>query len=96
MIAADVVAAHGVQGGRRLVEDHQGRVAEERRREAEPLLHPLGEAAGPVAVPSGQTDQRQHPVHLGATAGGRQAREARVQVQHLPGGQPGLVAKQLR
>ena len=93
---ADVVAAHGVQRGRGLVEDHQRRVAEERRREPQALLHPLGEAAGPVAVPPGQPDQRQHPVHLGAAARGRQAREARVQVQHLAGGQPGLVAEQLR
>ena len=61
---ADVVAADGVEGRRRLVEDDERRVAEERRREAEALLHALREAAGPVVGPVGEADDAEDALDL--------------------------------
>ena len=92
---ADVVAADRVERGRGLVEDHERRVAHERRREPEPLLHPLGEAAGPVAGAVGEPGEPEDAVDLGLAALGGQPAELRVQRQHLVRGQPGLVAEQL-
>ena len=59
----------------------------------EPLLHALGEAADPVAGAVGQADQGQA---LAPLAGRHvDAGQPDVQVEHLGGGQPRLVAEQL-
>ena len=46
----------------RLVEDQQARVAEQRRRDPEPLAHAVGVAADPVAGTVGQVDVVEHLV----------------------------------
>ena len=91
-----VVAADRVERGRGLVEDHERRVAHERRREPEPLLHALREAASAVAGAVGEPGEPEDALDLrpdgpwhGSPA------ELRVQRQHLVRGQPGLVAEQL-
>ena len=79
---ADVVAADGVERGRRLVEDHERRVAEERGGEAEALLHALREAGRPVACAAREAHEREHPLDLGGAArrgrGRRGSRGARA------------------
>ena len=82
MMRPDVVATHGIEGGRGLVEDDERRVAEQGRTEAEALLHPLAEAAHPVVAaalearraralarpPSGGAPRRAPPAGRGARA----------------------------
>ncbi len=95
MIAAHVLAPDRVEGGRRLVEDHQRRVAQQRGRQPEALLHALREAAGPVVGAVGEADEGEDPLDLRAPVLPRQPGELRVEGQHLARGQPGLVAEQL-
>ena len=63
-------------------------------RQPEALLHALGEAAHPVAGPVGEADEAQALALL--AVGHRGPRQPHVQGQHLGGGEPGLVAEQLR
>ena len=90
---ADVDPAERVQRAGRLVEDDELRPGDQRDGEPEPLLHALGEPADPVARAVGEADEGQALALLG----GRDvdAGEPDVQVQHLGGGQPRLVAEQL-
>ena len=93
-----VVAADRVERGRRLVEDHERRVAEERGREAEALLHALREAGRPVAAAVREADERRghgRSRRVRRPALGRPAR-LRVELEHLAGREPRLVAEQLR
>src|SRR6266545_2693713 len=62
----DPADALGVQAVHRLVEDHRVGVAEQRRRDAEPLAHAEGEATGRPAGYLAQADRVDHLVHPGA------------------------------
>ena len=51
--------ADWIKGARRLVEDTEIGVPEQRHAEAEPLLHPLRETPYPVVAPIRQPDRRE-------------------------------------
>src|SRR5207237_9693201 len=57
--------------------------------------HSLREGADLVLGPIAQPDRLQHRLDLVRPGGAWQGRELAVQREHLPRGQPGLVAKQL-
>lgn len=63
-----LVDARGVEAVRRLVEDHQLGVLEQRGRDRQPLLHAEGVGAEGAGRPVGEADVGEHPVHPG---GGR-------------------------
>ena len=76
-----------------LVEHDEVGSGHQRHRQAEPLLHALGEAAHAVARAVGQTHERERVLPLvGRDVG---TGEADVQAQHLGRREPGLVAEQL-
>ncbi len=76
-----------VEARLRLVEDEQARAAKERRRDAEPLAHPVGVAADPVARTIGQVDGVEH---LADPQTGVAAVVGREQLQVLAPGQVGI------
>ena len=90
---ADVDPAERVQRAGRLVQDDELRAGDQGDGEPEPLLHALGEAADPVAGAVGEADQRQAL----APFVGRDVDPGQpdVQVEHLGGGEPRLVAEEL-
>ena len=90
----DLVTADGVEGRRRLVEDHEVRIAEERDREPETLRHALGEPA--TRRPRGlRCRPRSGRACLLGSTGSGQVRELGVDAGDLPCGQPARVAEQL-
>ena len=93
---ADVGPADRVERRRRLVEQDQLGLAQERHAEPEPLLHALREAADRVVGPVGQPDELEGVVDGAAprAAGGIRASSA-WSAQHLAGAQPRLVAEEL-
>ena len=57
---AHVAHPCGIETGRRLVEQEQLRVAQQRRRDAEPLLHPVRVAADAILRTVAQVDRVEH------------------------------------
>ena len=55
-----------IEPGRRLVEQEQARIAEERRGDPEPLAHPVRVPADPVAGAVAQLDDVEHLVDAAA------------------------------
>ena len=54
---AHVVPANRVEGGCRLVQEHELRLSHQRGAEAQPLLHSLGECADPIVGPLAQSNR---------------------------------------
>lgn len=57
---AHVVAPHGIQGGRRLVEKQKGRIEQKGAGPSQALLHPLRKMADPLPGPPFQPHVREH------------------------------------
>ena len=71
-------AVDGVDGAKRLVHQHDGRVRCQRARDAHPLLLATGELAGvALAIGDGQIDQGQHFVDAFVDASPIPAQQAR-------------------
>ena len=95
-IVADLGTADRVERRRRLVEQDELRVAEQRDAEPESLLHALREAADRVVRAVREVRRARRRLGRGlATRAGRQARQLGVEVEDLAGPQPGLVAEEL-
>ena len=60
--AADIVATDGVERRRRLVEEYELRLAEQRRPKAQALLHAFGKRAHTAVGPIGQPHDVQSPL----------------------------------
>ena len=90
-----VAAPDRVQRGRRLVQDHECGIPQQRRREAQALLHPLAEAAGPLVGAIGEAGEGQHPLDLCRSRARCEAGQGGVETEHLVGREPGLVPEQL-
>jgi hypothetical protein len=85
-------ATDRVQRGRRLVEQQDGRVAYERLRKPETLLHPLRHPVDATVRRLGERDQIEQPLSLsGATT---RTSETLVQLEHLIRGVPARETKQ--
>ena len=65
-----------VEPGRRLVEQEQPRLAQQRGGDPEPLAHAVRVAADPVLRPVAQLDELEHLVDPGARAAARRSRRA--------------------
>src|SRR5581483_5362578 len=87
-------APDGIERGGRLVEQEQTRLADERLRDAEPLLHSLRHAVDAAVRRVGEGDE----VEQAAALGGSAARpgEALVQLEHFVGAVPAGEAEELR
>ena len=90
-----VGTADGIECRRRLIEDHQLGVAEQRDAEAETLLHSFGERLHLGVGVAGEPDGRQRPGDLRRPFGAGDSGEPAVQAEHLGGAQPALVAEEL-
>ena len=93
---AHVVPADRVERRRRLVEEDEVGLAQQRGAEAETLLHALGEGAHAVAGAFAEAHRLQYRADLILPARARQRRELAVEGEDLGRGEPGLVAEQLR
>jgi len=86
-------AADRVERRGRLVEEQDARLADERLRDAEPLLHPLRHAVHAAARGVRERDELEQPAPLGGAA--VRAGEALVQLEHLVGRVPAGEAEEL-
>ncbi len=91
---ADGPAADGVERGGRLVEQQQPRLADQRLRDPEPLLHPLRHAVDAAVGGVCERDELEQPPPLGLAAA--RAGEPLVQLQHLVRRVPAREAEELR
>src|SRR6185437_11285776 len=83
---ANGAAPDGVERGGRLVEEENPRVADERLRDAEALLHPLRHAVDASMRRVGQRDELEQAPALGGAS--VRAGEPLVQLEHLVGAVP--------
>ena len=90
---AHVAPAGRIQRARRLVEQQQPRVADQRLREPEALLHALRHRPDPPARHLGEADALEQVAPLGGAA--VRAREPLVQLEQLVGRAPVREAEQL-
>jgi hypothetical protein len=82
-----------VERARRLVEQHEPRVADQRLGDAQPLLHALAHRCHPASALAREADPCEQRLALRRPAVG--AGEALMQLEHLLGTCPGGEAKQL-
>ena len=87
---AHVAHAGGVEAGRRLVEQQELRVAQQRGRDAEPLLHAVRVAADAILAAVGELDQLEHLLDAAAR---RAAVEIGEQPQVAPAREVGIEAR---
>ena len=90
---ADGAAADGVERRGRLVEQEDARLADERLRDAEPLLHPLRHSFDAAVGGVRERDELEQALPLGGAAA--RAGEPLVQLEHLVGRVPAGEAEQL-
>ena len=83
----ELAARQGIDAGRRLVEDEQVGVVDERAAEAELLLHAAGKLAGGTRFELLQARRRKKLVDLGATLRRRQSEQAAEEVDVLEHGE---------
>src|SRR5439155_1539057 len=91
---ADGAAPDRIERARRLVQEQERRRADQRLRDAEPLLHALRHLLHAAATRIREADQPQQLVPLVRAAA--RSGEALVQLQHLVGGIPAREAEELR
>ena len=94
-LGPDRLAEEGVKAGRRLVEEEDRRIVDERAGELETALHPAGQVRRSSFSHVPQVEQLEHRPYASPPAQQEHPEEARDEVQVLPGRQVRVQAEQL-